>query len=68
MTKRRSLHKSGIFDVILESAVTTIVDFEDSASTVSDEEKIHATGIILGLMKRELSQLSQKVAKLLRDH
>ena len=53
--QERSLHKSGIFDVILESAVTTIVDFEDSASTVSDEEKIHAYRNYLGLMKRELS-------------
>ena len=53
--QERSLHKSGIFDVILESAITTIVDFEDSASTVSNEEKIHAYRNYLGLMKRELS-------------
>ena len=53
--QERSFHKSGIFDVILESAVTTIVDFEDSASTVAFSEKIHAYKNYLGLMKRELS-------------
>ena len=52
--QEKSLHKSGIFDVILESAVTTIVDFEDSASTVTNEEKIHAYRNYLGLMKRDL--------------
>ena len=52
--QEKSLHKSGIFDVILESAVTTIVDFEDSASTVTDEEKIHAYRNYLGLIKRDL--------------
>ena len=55
MTKEKSLHKSGIFDVILESAITTIVDFEDSTSTVTDDEKIHAYRNYLGLMKRELN-------------
>ena len=53
--QEKSLHKSGIFDVILESAITTIVDFEDSASTVTDDEKIHAYRNYLGLMKRELN-------------
>jgi malate synthase len=53
--QKRSFHKSGIFDVILESAVTTIVDFEDSASTVTFSEKIYAYRNFLGLMKRELS-------------
>ena len=53
--QEKSLHKSGIFDVILESAITTIVDFEDSASTVSDDEKIHAYRNYLGLMKGDLN-------------
>ena len=53
--QEKSLHKSGIFDVILESAITTIVDFEDSASTVTDDEKINAYRNYLGLMKRDLS-------------
>ncbi len=58
--QQRSLHKSGIFDVILESAVTTIVDFEDSAATVSNEEKIHAYRNYLGLMKRDLNSTFTK--------
>ena len=58
--QERSLHKSGIFDVILESAVTTIVDFEDSAATVSDEEKIHGYRNYLGLMKRDLNSTFTK--------
>ena len=58
--QEKSLHKSGIFDVILESAVTTIVDFEDSASTVSDEEKIHGYRNYLGLMRRDLNSTFTK--------
>lgn len=49
-----SYHPSGIFDVILESAITTIVDFEDSASTVSNKEKIDAYRNYLGLIKGDL--------------
>ena len=53
--QKSSYHKSGIFDVILESAVTTIVDFEDSVATVSVAEKIQAYRNYLKLMKKELS-------------
>ena len=49
-----SYHPSGIFDVILESAITTIVDFEDSASTVSNDEKIQAYRNYLGLIRGNL--------------
>jgi len=55
LDQESSYHKSGIFDVLLESAISTIVDFEDSASTVSCEEKIDAYRNYLGLMKRNLS-------------
>ena len=55
LDQESSYHKSGIFDVLLESAISTIVDFEDSASTVSGEEKIDAYRNYLGLMKRDLS-------------
>ncbi len=41
-------------DVILESALTTIIDFEDSVATVGSEEKINAYRNFLGLMKRDL--------------
>ena len=53
--QKKSFHKSGIFDVILESAVTTIVDFEDSVSTVAFSEKIHAYKNYLDLIKRNLN-------------
>lgn len=43
-----------IQDVILESALTTIIDFEDSVATVDSEEKINAYRNFLGLMKRDL--------------
>ncbi len=52
--QERSFHKSGIFDVILESAITTIIDFEDSVSTVTFSEKINAYRNLLGLTKRDL--------------
>ncbi|MCS5592709.1 MAG: malate synthase G [Gammaproteobacteria bacterium] len=55
LDQESSYHKSGIFDVLLESAISTIVDFEDSAATVSAEEKINAYRNYLGLMKRNLS-------------
>ena len=44
----------GIQDVILESALTTIIDFEDSVATIAGEEKINAYRNFLGLMKRDL--------------
>ncbi len=44
----------GIKDILLESAVTTIIDFEDSVATVGSEEKINAYRHFLGLMKRDL--------------
>jgi len=55
LDQESSYHKSGIFDVLLESAISTIVDFEDSAATVSAEEKIDAYRNYLGLMRRDLS-------------
>ena len=54
LDQESSYHKSGIFDVLLESAISTIVDFEDSVSTVSNEEKLGAYRNYLGLMKRNL--------------
>ena len=55
LDQQSSYHKSGIFDVLLESAISTIVDFEDSVATVGNEEKIGAYRNYLGLMKRNLS-------------
>lgn len=53
----------GIKDVILESALTTIIDFEDSVATVGSEEKINAYRNFLGLMKRNLEIKFEKGGK-----
>jgi malate synthase len=54
-TRVGAQHHAGVSDVVLESAVTTIVDLEDSVATVDGPDKVGAYRTWLGLRTGELT-------------
>ena len=59
-TRVGAQHRAGVSDVVLESAVTTIVDLEDSVATVDGPDKVGAYRAWLGLRKGDLTATFRK--------